>query len=50
VKLVDSLECDNLPFVEREEYREAVTEKRVLRKILGPKVSWEIRGRWEGNL
>jgi len=42
VKLVVSLQCDNLPFVEREEHRDAVTEKRVLREILGYKVSWEI--------
>jgi len=39
VKLVVTLECNNLPFVEREEHRDAVTEKRVLRKILGCKVS-----------
>jgi len=42
MKLIVPLECDNLPFVEREEQREAVTEKRVLRIIFGPKVSWEI--------
>jgi hypothetical protein len=29
MKLVVSLECDNLPFVEREEHRDAVTEKMV---------------------
>jgi len=42
MKLVVSLQCDNLPFVGRERRREAVSEKRVLRKILGPKVSWGI--------
>ena len=42
MKLFILLECDNFPFVEWEEHREAVTEKRVLRKILGPKVSWGI--------
>lgn len=42
VKLVVSLDCDNFPFVEKEEHRKAVTEKKVLRKILGPKVPWEI--------
>jgi hypothetical protein len=42
VKLVVALECDNLPFVEKEEHRDAVTEKSILRKILECKVSWEI--------
>jgi hypothetical protein len=39
MKIVVSLECDNLPFVEKEEHREAVTEERVLRKVLEPKVT-----------
>jgi hypothetical protein len=42
MKLVVSLEYDILSFVEREEHREAVTKKRVLRTILGPKASCEI--------
>jgi hypothetical protein len=42
MKLVVSLEYGILPFVEREEYREAVTKRRVLRTILGPKAFCEI--------